>query len=181
MKLLYCIVLVFITVCSCKHKGKNNPNACNGDTRREVKLLTDSKAALVAPVTIYTTIDSLGAIAVPEVKSSTSRLTLEYQTYTVTAKVDKVKKELDGDYHIRLISSANNYLICEVPNANCEYATKCNYLKEYTNVRNFVEGNNLEGKIVTITGVAFVDIDHHYARKQAKNNIELHPILYIKF
>lgn len=174
--IIYCSLL-FI---GCKHKGKNNENACNGNTRREVKICTDSKATLINLAPIKTTIDSLNAIVVPTVNTGTARLPLEQHTYTVTAKVDKVKKEWDGDYHIRL-TNGTNYLICEMPNPMCEYASKSAYVAQYNKVKAVVENNDLENKIITITGVAFIDIDHYYSRKQAKNNIELHPILEIKF
>lgn len=35
--------------------------------------------------------------------------------------------------------------------------------------------------VIGLIGVAFVDIDHHYARKQADNNLELHPVFDIHF
>jgi hypothetical protein len=175
------LIVIVTAMLACKHKGKHNSNACNGDTRREVKLLTDSRALTLVYTPIVTTIDSLGAIVVPNVKTSTLRLDLETHIYTVTGIVNKVKKEWDGDYHIRLKSNSGNYIICEVPNPNCEYATNSKHLTEYNNVIDFIKTNNLEGKTVTITGVAFVDIDHYYSRKQARNNLELHPILKIKF
>ncbi len=180
MKILSIIICCSLLFISCKRKGKNNKNACNGDTRREVKICTDSKVTLINATSIVTSIDSLNAIIVPTVNSGTARLTLEQHTYTVTAKVDKVKKEWDGDYHIRL-TNGTNYLICEVPNPTCEYASKSAYVAQYNKVKSFVQNNDLEDKIITITGVAFVDIDHYYSRKQANNNIELHPIFDIKF
>lgn len=50
-------------------------------------------------------------------------------------------------------------------------------------VRKWIEENqnDLEGKVVTITGVAFIDIDHKYPRNSAENELELHPILSVKF
>lgn len=168
---------------SCKKKGKNNPEACNGDTRREVKLCTDENSALIDTNSIHTTLKFLGDISVPdETKSETARYPLEQKTYTVTAKVDKLKKVFDGDYHIRLIDGEENYLITESSNPNCDYAATSKFLTQIKQVREFVEANEktLEGKTVTITGVAFVDINHG-KRKQAKNNIELHPILKISF
>lgn len=57
------------------------------------------------------------------------------------------------------------------------------FLDKYIKVIEFIKQNedNLEGKSITITGVAFIDIDHYYKRNQAENNMELHPILDIKF
>ncbi len=172
---LFCVLAMF----SCK-KGKRNSEACNGDTRREIKVLTDANSGNINFVSDTTTVTALGELEVPEVKSSTGRQNVELQVYTVTAKVDKCDKKWDGDYHIRLVEN-DNYLITECPNPGCSYAQMSVYLAQYKNVRDFIEKNDLEGKTVTVTGVAFVDIDHKYKRKQAKNNLELHPILAIEF
>lgn len=174
---LFCTILLLFF--SCK-KGKNNEEACNGDTRRQVKLLTDAPAAALDTAVIPTTIAALNDLSVPEVKNETERQPEEMKVYSVRAVVDKVKKERDGDYHIRL-QSGEEYLITECPNPGCTYAEGSAYVETFRRVREFIDANNLEGKEVTITGVAFVDIDHHYKRKQAKNNIELHPILSISF
>ena len=166
----------------CKKKGKHNSNACNGNTRREVKICTDGSANLIDTNRIQTTIKALGELPVPDkVVSETTRLGLELKTYVIRAKIDKLKKERDGDYHLRMVDESGNYLICESANPNCEYATQSRFLTQIQEVRQFIEDNDLEGKTVTVIGIAFVDIDHGYKRKQAKNNIELHPILKISF
>ncbi len=180
----YLVFFILLLAFSCKKKGKNNPEACNGDTRREVKICTDQSSALIDTNAIVSSLKFLGDLIVPEeVKSETPRQTLELKTYTVTAKIDKLKKEWDGDYHLRLVDNDENYLISESANPDCEYASTSRFLSQIKLVREFIKTNekNLEGKTVTITGVAFVDIDHHYKRKQAKNNLELHPILKISF
>lgn len=166
---------------SCSDKGDNNPEACNGDTRREVKLMIDDKNILVDTVPELTTIEALGALAVPaDVKSETARLDLELKSYTVRAYVEEVDRKHDGDYHI-LLKSGEEYLICEVPNPDCSYAASAFMLEKYRKVVAFIESNDLEGHYVYISGVAFADIDHHYARKQADNNLELHPVFDIHF
>lgn len=175
------IVFAFLAILpSCKKKGKNNPNACNGNTRREVKIMTDNSASLINFNPQVISLEALGDLSVPEVKNNTPRQSIELNTYTVRAKVDKVKRERDGDYHLRL-QQGDFYLITECPNPGCTYAQYSPYLSTYITVRNFIESNDLENKEVEITGVAFIDIDHHYKRKQAKNNIELHPILSISY
>lgn len=170
------IVVFFL---SCK-KGKHNSEACNGDTRRDVKLMQDVLAPTVDTVPVFTTIDDLGALSVPEVNSSTGRQDVELQVYTVRCVVDEVDRKRDGDYHL-LLKSGEKYLIAEVPNPDCDYAAGSAYVNNFRTVYDFVESNDLEGREVEITGVAFVDIDHHYSRKQADNNLELHPILRIRF
>jgi hypothetical protein len=70
---------------SCSDKGDNNPEACNGDTRRKVKLMIDDRSILVDTIPEFTTIEALGALSVPDdVKSETARLDLELKTYTTT-------------------------------------------------------------------------------------------------
>ncbi|MCK6639489.1 MAG: hypothetical protein L6Q81_05335 [Bacteroidia bacterium] len=166
---------------SCSDKGDNNPEACNGDTRREVKLMIDDRNILVDTVPEWTTIEALGALEVPDdVKSETARLDLELKSYAVRAYVEEVDRKHDGDYHI-LLKSGEEYLICEVPNPDCDYAESAFMREKYRSVVSFIESNELEGQYVYITGVAFVDIDHHYARKQADNNLELHPVFDIHF
>lgn len=167
--------------CACARKGDNNPEACNGDTRREVKLMTDSRSLLVDTVPEFITLESLGNLVVPDdVKSETDRLDLELKSYTVRAFVEEVDRKHDGDYHL-LLKSGEKYLICEVPNPDCDYASAASWNSRYKSVVEFIESNELEGRYVYITGVAFVDIDHHYARKQADNNLELHPVFDIHF
>lgn len=172
-----CVSLIF----SCGKKGDNNPESCNGDTRREVKLMIDSRYLRVDTVPEFTTIEELGALEVPDdVKSETGRLDLELKSYTVRAYVEEVDRKHDGDYHI-LLKSGEEYLICEVPNPDCDYAASASLREKYKEVVSFIENNELEGEYVYVTGVAFVDIDHHYARKQAKNNLELHPVFDMHF
>jgi hypothetical protein len=164
-------------------KGKNNPDACNGNTRRPVKVCIDDRVSEIDTIPVFATLDSLGKMTLPEVGWKTGRQDLELRTYTVRAKVDKLSKERDGDYHIRLEDGNKNYLICEAPNPGCEYAKQSPYLNHYIRVRDFISQHKktLEGKTVTLTGIAFIDIDHYYKRKQADNNLELHPILDIRF
>lgn len=164
---------------SCK-KGKNNNEACNGDTRREVKLMYDALAMSVDTVPVLTTIEDLGALDVPEVKSSTERQDVEKQVYTVRCMVEEVDRKRDGDYHV-LLKSGDKYLIAEIPNPECDYAMGSPYLALFRAAYDFVESNDVEGQEVEVTGVAFVDIDHHYSRKQADNNLELHPVLRIRY
>jgi hypothetical protein len=174
------ILLIVQLITSCSKKGKNNPEACNGDTRRPVKIMTDDLAWAVDTIPIFTTIDSLGSLEVSEVKSQTGRQEVEKRTYTVKCYVEKVKRVHDGDIHIKL-QSGDKYMIVEAVNPDCDYAESSKLLHRFVKVREFLENNKIEGKTVYITGVAFIDIDHHYKRKQAENNLELHPVLDIHF
>ena len=78
---------------------------------------------------------------------------------------------------MKLTDGDDLFINCENPNPGCEFAQDSPFLDQYTSVREWIEANKdqLEGKTVTITGVAF--IDHKYPRNAALNELELHPIL----
>ncbi len=182
IKLSFYFFGILLLFSLCKKKGKYNSKACNGNTRREVKICTDYQAAFIDTTVIPISVKNFGDIVVPSsVKSETLRQAVEFKTYSIKAKVDKSKKERDGDVHLRLIDDEGNYVICESANPNCDYAQQSLFLNKIKEVRAFIEANDLEGKTIYITGIAFIDIDHVYKRKQAKNNMELHPILKISF
>ena len=89
----------------------------------------------------------------------------------------------DGDWKIKLTNGEDKYINCEAPNIGCEYISVSRFLTECESVRNWIDANHkdLVGRTVTITGVAFIDIDHIYPRNAAENELELHPILDIEF
>lgn len=142
--------------------------------------MVDDLASEVDTNAIVTTIEAMGKLEVPEVKSETPRQEVEKQVYTVTGTVNKLKRYRDGDYHLRLEDEDGNYLITEVPNPDCKYAVDSEFANTYEELVTYIEANVSEGQTITVTGVSFVDIDHKYKRKQAENNIELHPILKIE-
>lgn len=170
---------LFILLFSCNKTSKIDDD-CNGNTRREVKILIDDQANDINFSVINSTIDSLQNIEVIVPEKETPRLDVEKQVYSITATVDKVDRKPDGDIHIRL-TDGTNYLIAEIPNPNCEYTKNTTWKTTYESCLAFVNAYDLEDKTVKISGVAFIDIDHVYKRKQAKNNIELHPVLSIEF
>ena len=116
-------------------------------------------------------------------KSDLERQEIEKHVFTVTGTVEKVKKYRDGDYHIKLVDEDENFMNCESPNFGCSYAPDSRFFEEFKTVRAWIEEHEdeLVGKELTITGVAFIDIDHKYPRNAAPNEIELHPILAIEF
>lgn len=176
--LLIASLLIFV---SCK-KGKKNPASCNGNTRREVKICTDSKASEINLTPIAIGVEDIGKINTPKVNKDNERLNIEKQVYTITAKVHKLSKHRDGDWKIKLIEN-DKYINCESPNMGCAYIKTSLFYNELNTVRAWIEKNknDIEGKTITITGVAFIDIDHKYPRNAAENEIELHPILDIHF
>lgn len=166
------------------NKGKNNPESCNGkSTRREVKLCIDTAATEInlTPVTIG--VAEIGALEVPEIDKEDPRQPAEKQVYSITAKVHKLSKHRDGDWKVKLTDGNDKYVNCENPNPGCAYAKSSVFYDEFLSAREWIEmhKDSLEGKTVTITGVAFIDIDHKYPRNAAENELELHPILSISF
>ncbi len=182
--LLYSFLLgSSIAFFSCK-KGKNNPESCNGSsTRGEVKIGVDDLVGLVDTIPIQTTVDSIGSINVPDANSDSERQEIEQITFRITAKVHKVSKHRDGDWKIKLTDGNDKYINCEAPNMGCRYIKNALFYDEMKSSRDRIETHqdDLEGKMVTITGVAHIDIDHKYPRNAAENELELHPIIAIEF
>lgn len=182
---MYKIVLISILFFgfACK-KGKKNPSSCNGkNTRRSIKIAVDEQVGEIDTTVIVATIDSLENISVGKVDKNTPRIEVEKRIYRVRARVHKVSKHRDGDYKIKLTNGNDQYINCESPNVGCEFIDDSPYLSQMQVVRNFIElhRDELEGEVVTITGIGFIDIDHKFPRNAAKNEIEIHPILEIDF
>ena len=180
MKIAYLYGSILVLISGSCHKGKHNPEACNTGFRRELKELTDEKVGLINLVSDTVSVTEIGNLDVPDIDKKSDRQSVEQQLYTVKAKVLKATHEADGDYHI-LLEENGNYLICENPNPGCMYAQNSAYLAYYQDVRYFIENNSLVGKMVTITGVGFIDFNHHNSKKHSKNFMELHPVLVINF
>lgn len=183
------ILLLLVAICSisvlsaCK-KGKNNPESCNGSsTRRDIKILVDEEASQISTQSIVIGVEEIGNLNVPETDKKSVRQDVEKRLYTITAKVHKVSKHRDGDWKIKLTDGNDKFINCESPNMGCTYIKESSFYAEMQSVRNWIEanGDSLVGETVTVTGVAFIDIDHKYPRNAADNELELHPILDIHF
>ena len=185
LRILFCSILVVITsILSYCKKGKNNTESCNGSsTRREVKIAIDDLASTIDTTAIITTVDSIGSIVVPEADSDSNRQEIEKKVFTIIAKVHKLSKHRDGDWKVELTDGNDKYVNCESPNMGCSYIDNSVFYSEMQQARDWIDANknDLEGKTVTITGVAFIDIDHKYPRNAAENELELHPILDIHY
>lgn len=182
-KVFTLIVSVSFVVASC-YKGTQNPESCNGEgTRREVKLCIDSLSSGINMTPVNIDVKSFGEIEVPKIDENTPRQLIEKQVYTITAKVHKLSKHWDGDYKVKLTNDQDLFVNCENPNPGCSLLEDSPFLSECEVVREWIQANKkgLEGKTVTITGVAFIDVDHNYPRNAAPNNLELHPILDIHY
>lgn len=148
-----------------------------------IKLVTDPSGEEIDTIPIISTIDSLGSLDLVETDSETERLDIEKFIFTVTGEVKKVSRHRDGDIKVKLVSETENYLNCESPNIGCSFAGPSRFYDQMEAVREFLEQNedSLVGMNLTVTGVAFIDISHPYPRNAAENNIELHPILDVKY
>ncbi len=179
-EIFFCLGVFLI---SCK-KGKNNPESCNDkSTRRDVKIATDAQVDEIDTVSIIADIDSLVEMEVPCVKRGTERQEIEKKVFRITGVVEKVDSHWDGDWKVRLQTKKGNYINCEAPNSNCRFIPESRFLPEIMVSRQWIidRQDELEGKTVTIIGVAFLDIDHIFPRKAAPNEFEIHPILHIQF
>ncbi|MFT5778369.1 MAG: hypothetical protein ACI837_001325 [Crocinitomicaceae bacterium] len=161
---------------------ENGDNKCNGKARRSIKLLADSLAHEIDTNRILISIKEYGELDVPKVSRTTPRHSSEKKVYTMRGSVTKIKRYMDGDYHILISDDYGNHVITEIPNPNCEYARDSPFRPIYEKwfhrmeEESFIElGDQLE-----VTGVAFIDLDHHIKRKQAPNHLEIHPILEMK-
>lgn len=165
-------------------REKDNPEACNGaSTRRSVKIATDDHASEIDTVPIVTTVDSIGSISVPEIDRNSARQDIEKKVFRITAKVHKLSKHRDGDWKVKLTNGEDQFINCESPNMGCEFIKSSIFFTEMSLVRDWIEDHQdeLVGQTVTVTGVGFIDIDHKYPRNAADNEMELHPILDIRY
>src|SRR4051812_49271507 len=88
-----------------------------GEERWAVKTLSDASAGAVNFAPQSTSVDQLRALAAPKVGDNTPRIGgVEFTTYTLTAKLLKMKQEDDRDIHLvvgDLVSG--NTMIVEFP------------------------------------------------------------------
>jgi hypothetical protein len=177
------LISTLIILASC-NKGKNDPTSCNGEnTRRDIKICIDPETSEIDMSPIAISVAEIGELDVPAIEKEDGRQEIEKKVFTITAKVHKLSKHRDGDWKVKLTDGNDLFINCENPNPGCEFAADSPFLDQYKSVREWIEANKdqLEGKTVTITGVAFIDIDHKYPRNAALNELELHPILDIHF
>ncbi len=179
--LLSTLIISLISVTSCR---KNKAGSCNGkNTRRAIKIGTDEDANDIDLNPILITVEELGSLAVGKTDSDSKRQEVEKKVFKITAKVHKLSKHRDGDWKVKLTNGNDKFVNCESPNPGCEHIKSSVYLSQYKEVRAWIEKNkdDLKGKTVTITGVGFVDKDHKYPRNSADNELEIHPILSIRY
>lgn len=162
------------------------PSVHCGVWRWDVKTLTDPAASQVNLTPIVTTVDQLRQLSAPGALSPTTpRLKLERQTYTVTARLLKVKQETDSDFHLVIAGTSGKTMIAEIPHPGCAAGNaqirkaRADYLRRF-GPPSTTQFKDVSGHpSMTITGVLFFDELHRQAGV-APNGVELHPVLAIK-
>lgn len=168
------------------HSGKLQ---CTGEQRWEVKTLQDESADQIhfTPQSI-----SFGEILA---KTKTDKWSLakdnprqedEFQVYRVIGKIKYVGKEADQDIHIEFVdpTNADQHLVAEIPNPDCEITKQSNYKDNFRKVREKFIGKYQDKTVwssgtFAITGVLFHDKSNH-GKGGNENGVEIHPILDIE-
>jgi hypothetical protein len=172
-----------------RHNEEENEveTACGGTERWSEKVLVDALENTINFTPIVTTINGLVNIVTPAPSTTMPRYAgVEDKTYKVICNITLKKNETDNDYHL-VLSDGTHTMIGEIPDPACSAAASSNFTTQYLSARNFVNTYIGTGNVTTVTiapvevyGVAFVDPPHGQTGK-APNNLEIHPILDIKF
>jgi hypothetical protein len=172
--------------------------AC-GKERWAVKTMSDPAASDVTLEPVPTTVAALVATPAPDTAAEDIRLNqIEKQTFSVHAKLVGFKQELQGsegdhDFHVVLQDlNSSDTMIVEIPSPACQGVCNSLVLDRIQEARNdfaaafpkdppssdfaLVDGT----PTVEVTGIGMFDYFHGQTGV-AKNCIELHPVLGIKF
>ena len=98
-----------------------------------------------------------------------------------------IKLEDDGDLHLRLRSSTGKTMIAEIPRPGCVSSSSL-WKTGIAAARNYVTGRywvsldrwHYLDKKIDIKGLGFFD-EEHGVTGAAPNQIELHPVIYVRF
>ncbi|HEX5386615.1 MAG TPA: hypothetical protein VFW66_07960 [Gemmatimonadales bacterium] len=171
--------------------------ACGGRCGAErwaIKTLSDRRRDEVRTDTVVaTTIDHLIAIPAPAQTTPYRRIApVETTVYRVEARLVGWVRERDHDFHLILASprDPSATMVAEIPDPECAGACLSGYSEAFARMRQevvqrfeasgAVPGGSEEAPLVTITGVGFFDREHEQ-RGAAPNQIELHPVLSLRF
>ncbi len=167
----------------------NNTWAC-GKWRWSVKTGTDQDAQQIDVNNIVqSSIASLTSIPLPVRRPTwnaypqSSRIApTEDTVFNIHATIYEIRREADDDIHLVVRDSSGNTMDTEIPSPSC-VGSSSPFLPLIQAARSYVTQNWSGSERVnipaSITGVGFFDIPH--AGGAARNGIEIHPILQIKF
>lgn len=188
----YLVLCLAFAGCTASSPAINTPDeqpkAC-GIERWLVKNLADSDTLLVNFSPFATSIKQLASLPKVSPKDDEPRRADERQSYRVTARLTDYKLEDDGDIHIVLkdLEDSTFTLVAEIPNPDCYEVGLTSRGSQYRIAREwFIAriGTPVKSyfkdayRTVEVVGVGYYD-QYHGQRGMAKNNLELHPVLYI--
>jgi hypothetical protein len=157
-----------------------------GVERWGVKTLTDAAALKVNMKPNNSTVEQLTALPVPSgFHANAGRLTPEFQTYTVKARLVEFKEENDSDIHLVISGASGRTMIAEIPDARCAIGSRVQRQIDYVRTgfaARFGQPRRqwqTVNQTVFLTGVLFFDVPHHQTGV-APNAVELHPVLALK-
>ena len=167
-----------------------NTIAC-GHWRWPVKTGSDATRHQVHRTISYTTVAYLDRQARPASFTDYAQnhriKPAEFRTWQLSrVTLVAVKLEDDGDIHLRLLS-AGKKMIGEIPLPRC-VATASLWKAAITSARNAVTSRysvslsewHYVNRTISIRGLGFFDEEHNVTGA-APNDIELHPVIWIKF
>jgi hypothetical protein len=157
-----------------------------GVERWPVKTLSDPDAPNVSTRAVSRTVDTLAHLPVNVGIRGTRGIGTERLRVKVNAKLDGIKVESDGDFHLVIKDRATGMkMIVEFPNEGCTRGASAKLRAKMQAARLAVAAacgfapssgfHRLSGN-VTVTGIPFFDFLHRQIG-HAPNGIELHPVL----
>jgi hypothetical protein len=157
-----------------------------GVERWPVKTLSDPDAKHVSKRAVPGTVDKLAHLPVAVGIGGIRGVKTELMRVRVSAKLDGVKEEADGDFHLVIKDPVTGMkMIAEFPNQGCTHGASATLQAKMEAARvALVKAcgmtpnsgyHRLKGD-VTVTGVPFFDFLHRQTG-HAPNGIELHPVL----
>jgi len=163
-----------------------------GVERWPVKTGSDEDAALVGQNIVQTTIKDLVELPAPDTRDPRfmdhrSR-PVEITIYRVEGTLTAYKEEASGDYHLILTDESGETMIVAVPDSDPSFVSPSSrWVKEIAAVRKAIKDRLnptpqfADTKLrVRVTGIGYFSFPHR-VRGEAKNAIQLHPIISIEF
>src|SRR5262249_39555018 len=143
--------------------------------------------------TVQTTVKALASLSPPgdsrDPKYQDRRINpVEFTIYSVEADAIACKEELSGDYHLVLKDESGETMIVAAPNPDPAFVLRSSRwaneialvhkkIKDKLNPTGTFKDTHLR---VRVTGVGFVGFSHG-ATGEAKNALQLHPLIDIEF
>jgi len=163
-----------------------------GSWRWPVKTGSDATRYQVSRTTRYTGVNYLDSLTPPGSFGSYAQdhrvMWPEFRTWQINdTTLVAIKLEDDGDLHLRLRSYTGKTMIAEIPRPGCVSSSSL-WKTGITAARNYVTGRYWVSlyrwhylyKKIDIKGLGFFD-EEHGVTGAAPNQIELHPVIYIRF